>query len=122
MIIPLSIAAMLNILLAYYDSYRMKENRRIQHGVNALIYAAICVCIALVYGNVWYALPMILIRPIIFDPVLNMFNQKNPFHVSLTTTSIIDKWERKVLGNNGFVHWLVAVGLFIISVLLIWLL
>ena len=113
------IAILINTGLAFYDSYRMKNNYRISHGVNAGVYVILCVITALLFGNIWYAVPMLLIRPVVFDPVLNMANNLNPFHQSMTTTSIMDKMERKLFGSNGFLPWLMYLILFAVSVILI---
>jgi hypothetical protein len=114
----LIIAIIVNIAMAGLDYYRIKNNMKINHTINAFAYLLICCGVCLTHANLWYVIPMLLIRPVIFDPLLNIFRGLNPFHVSMTTTSVIDKWERKVT-TNGFVQWLVWLGATILSIVLI---
>lgn len=118
MIWPLIIATLVNIGNAFFDSWRMKKNIRIAHALTALLYGVVCALVALWFGNILYAIPMLFIRPVVFDPLLNVLNKLHPFHVSMTTTSVIDKWERKIT-KNGFVQWLIWVGLTAVSIWLI---
>lgn len=113
------IAVFLNIVNAVIDWYRIKKNIRIDHRINAGVYTVLCVVACLLFTNLWYVIPMLLIRPVVFDPLLNILRKLNPFHVSMTTTSVIDKWEVKLLGTNGFLHWIVWLGLTVLSIVLI---
>lgn len=113
------LAVFFNIINAGLDWYRIGKNIKINHTINAVVYTALCALCAYAFANLWYIIPMLFIRPVVFDPLLNMFRKLHPFHVSLTTTSVIDKWEVKLLGTNGFVHWLIWLGLTVLSVVLI---
>lgn len=119
MIYALLIAVALNIINAFIDSIRIKKNIRINHTVNAVVYLVLCIGSGIALGNIWFVIPMLFIRPVVFDVLLNILRGLNPFHVSITTTSVIDKWEVKLLGTNGIIHFLVWVGLTVLSVVLI---
>lgn len=121
MIWPLAIAVAINIGHAFYDARKMKKNIRIRHGVTGVLYFLTCVFVAICFENIWFTIPMLLIRPVVFDPVLNMATNHNPFHVSMTTTSLIDKWERRITTNGvkQWLGWLAATG---ISITLIYIL
>lgn len=114
------IAVFLNLAHAMIDAYRISKSKKdIVHWPGAAIYLSLCLLSAYVFANVWYVIPMLFIRPVVFDPLLNMFRSLNPFHVSMSTTSVIDKYEVRLLGTNGFVHWLVWLGLTVTSVILL---
>ena len=61
-----------NILLALYDAYRIKNNIRIRHAINAIIY---CVIIMLFWKwlTIYKVLGLLLIRVPIFNTALNIF-------------------------------------------------
>jgi hypothetical protein len=112
------IAIFLNVAHAIIDGYMIKKNIKINHTLGATIYLIVCVVVCLLFADLWHVIPMLCIRPVVFDPLLNIFRGLNPFHVSMTTTSVIDKWERKVT-TNGFVQWLIWMGATILSIVLI---
>ena len=113
------IAVFLNLLMAMIHYVMIDRNKKIQHAWWAAGYLVICALCAHLFANIWYIFPMLFVRPVVFDPVLNMARKLHPFHVSLTTTSVIDKWEVKLIGTNGFVHWLIWLGLTVVSVVVL---
>lgn len=113
------LAVFINIAMAGFDYYRISNNKKINHTVNAIVYTALAALCAYLFANLWYIIPMLLLRPVVFDVLLNVFRGLNPFHVSLTTTSVIDKWEVKLLGTRGWLHWLVWLGLSIVSIVIL---
>jgi hypothetical protein len=80
---------LVNIILAKIDAWKIKHNKRIRHGINALIY---CVLIAPTFFISWsYPIAMLALRRIVFDTALNMFRGLPYDYISATTTSIIDR-------------------------------
>lgn len=116
------IAVFLSLVHAFIDFSRIKDKTGgpdINHLPGAIIYSVICLGAAIAFAEWFYVFPMIFIRPVVFDPVLNLLRKKKPFEVSLTTTSKVDQLELKYLGTNGFVHWIFWVGLTVVSVILV---
>lgn len=113
------IAIFLNVVMAFIHAYKIGKNQKIEHGYWAAGYFIICLGVCLLMTEWYYIFPMLLIRPVVFDPLLNILRKREPFEVSLTTTSIIDQWEVRLLGGNGFLHWGAWVVLTIISIVLI---
>ena len=80
---------LVNIILAKVDAWKIKHNKRIRHGINALIY---CVLIAPTLYISWtYPIAMLALRRIVFDTALNLFRGLPFDYISSTTTSIIDR-------------------------------
>jgi hypothetical protein len=85
----LTLYILLNVVLAKIDAYKIKHNKRIRHGINALIY---CVLIAPTFFISWhYPIAMLALRRIVFDTALNLFRGLPFDYISSTTTSIIDR-------------------------------
>lgn len=117
------IAAFLNIIDAFVDAYRIKKREKkdgkdIDHTPGWIIYTIVCAIIALLFGNIFYSVPMLFIRPVVFDPVLNVLRGKYIFYVSRTTTSVIDRIENKIT-KDGFHQWLIWIGLTVLSIWLV---
>lgn len=80
---------LVNIILAKIDAWKIKHNKRIRHGINALVY---CALIAPTFFISWhYPIAMLALRRIVFDTALNMFRGLPYDYISATTTSIIDR-------------------------------
>lgn len=105
-----------NILLALYDAYRIKNNIRIRHGINAIIY---CVIILMFWKWLTIAkiLGLLLIRIPVFNTALNVFRGLPPTFISYTTTSIIDNVMNKIVMKIGY--WRYNILLIVASILLI---
>ena len=116
------IAVFLSLVHAFVDFSRIDKKMGgadINHLPGAIAYAVICLACAILFAEWFYVFPMIFIRPVVFDPVLNLLRKKKPFEVSLTTESKVDQLELKYLGTNGLVHWLFWIGLTVVSVILV---
>lgn len=107
----------LNVAIAYHHSRLIKQNRRIYHGWWAAGIGAVIALWGLL--NIWYVPVMFLVRLIIFSPVLAKFRGLPWSYSSLTSTSIIDKWERKLFGTWSEKMQVYAGLLFIAEVLLL---
>lgn len=107
----------INIGLARYDAYRIKNNIRIRHAINALIYVGL---IMLFYK--WLTplkiLSLLLVRIPIFNTFLNIFRGLPATYLSTTTTSIIDQIMNKHIKKVGY--WNYSVGLFVLAGFLIY--
>lgn len=85
--------------MAYYHSRLIKDNNPIRHGV----WAAIAVAVACLFGLInWLYIPtLIMLRVLVFSPALAFFRCLPLNYTSLTSTSIIDKLERKLFKSWG---------------------
>lgn len=109
---------LINIGLAKYDAYRIKNNIPINHTINAIVYT---ILILLFYK--WLAplkiLGLLLIRIPIFNTSLNIFRGLPPNHLSSTTTSVIDKIINPIINKIGY--WTYNIIVFVLSLFLIYL-
>jgi hypothetical protein len=80
----------INIGLARYDAYRIKNNLRIRHAINSIIYVGL-ILLFWKWLTITKILGLLLIRIPVFNTSLNMFRGLSPAHLSKTTTSIIDQ-------------------------------
>lgn len=111
----------LNIIIAWWHARLIKQQRPIKHGWWGLAYI-IAAGVASFIAKDWILLVLLLLnRKLVFDISLNLFRGLPPFHVSLTTTSIVDNWQRKIFGRNGFIVAVICavliLGLNLISIL-----
>jgi len=102
----------INIGLARYDAYRIKNNIRIRHAINALIYVGL-ILIFYKWLTITKILGLLLIRIPIFNTSLNIFRGKPADYLSSTTTSIIDQLMNKHIERVGY--WNYNVGLIVLS-------
>jgi len=104
------------IFRAWLDAKRIKDGKRIYHGVNGAITLA---CAGLVFWLAdWKAaLALLFITRVFFDTALNYFRGLPLDYVSLNPKSIVDRLEKKVFGLNGWTPKIIY--LFIIVSLLI---
>ena len=91
----------INIGLARYDAYRIKNNIRIRHAVNALIYVGL-ILVFWKWLTVAKILSLSLIRIPIFNTALNVFRGLPATYLSKTTTSIIDQIMNKYIVKIGY--------------------
>jgi len=85
----LSIYILVNLILARIDAWKIKHNKRIRHGINALVY---CILIAPTLYISWsFPIALMALRRIVFDTALNLFRGLPFDYISSTTTSIIDR-------------------------------
>lgn len=107
------------IWMAHKDAYYVKINRpdKIKHWQNGLIHILFAGAMWWLYG--WPHFFAVLCESrIVFDIAMNLFRGLNPFYVSPSPKSIIDKIEKKIFHNNGFYPKLVYLITFI---LIVWL-
>lgn len=107
----------INIGLARYDAYRIKNNIRIRHAVNALIYTGIML-LFWKWLTIVKILGILLLRIPIFNTALNIFRNKPADYLSTTTTSIIDQIMNKYIEKIGY--WKYSIGLLVLAGFLIY--
>ena len=91
----------INIALGWWHARLIKQNRPIKHGWWGLGYVVAAGVVTFLLKDWILFILLLLIRKVVFDLSLNIFRGLPPFHVSLTTTSILDKLQRKIFGSNG---------------------
>lgn len=95
------IFAMVVISHAYYNYYRISIlKRNIKHGLESILYGGICVLLTLIFAiSIWFdcIILCVSVRYSYFDPFLNKFRGLSFLYESKTTTSIIDKIEKKII-------------------------
>lgn len=105
----------LNILHAYHDSCRIKEGKRIYHGLNGLFHILIVIPIYLHLKDWFFIIGIFSLRRIVFDTTLNLFRGLRFDYISSTTTSIIDRLSYRFQSKAGYVYYY---GIFFILIIL----
>jgi len=113
----LIIFVIFNIVLAYFDANKIKQNIRIYHGLNSLIYTASLILAYLLTKNWLATIGLVILRIPVFNTALNYFRGKKLTHISKSTTSIVDQFTNKIPEKIGY--WIYHSILFITSLLLI---
>lgn len=107
----------INIGLAQYDAYRIKNNIRIRHAINALIYVGLMIPF-LKWLTVAKILGILLLRIPVFNTSLNLFRGKPASYLSSTTTSIIDQIMNKYIEKIGY--WNYNALLILVTIILLY--
>ena len=113
----LIIFVIFNIVLAYFDANKIKQNIRIYHGLNGLIYTALLILAYLLTKDWLTIIGLMILRIPVFNTALNYFRDKKLTHISKSTTSIIDQFTNKIPEKIGY--WVYHSILFLISLILI---
>ena len=88
----LIIFVIFNIVLAYFDANKIKQNIRIYHGLNGLTYTTALILVYLLTKNWLAIIGLAILRIPVFNTALNYFRDKKLTHISKSTTSIIDQF------------------------------
>jgi hypothetical protein len=107
----------INIGLARYDAYRIKNNIRIKHAINSIVYVGL-ILLFWKWLTIIKVLGILLLRIPIFNTSLNVFRGKSATHLSKTTTSIIDQKMNKHIEKIGY--WKYSIGLLVLAGFLIY--
>ena len=107
----------INIGLARYDAYRIKNHLRIRHAINSIVYVGV-ILLFWKWLTITKVLGILLLRIPIFNTTLNVFRGKPATHLSKTTTSIIDQKMNRHIERVGY--WNYSVGLFVLAGFLIY--
>ena len=107
-----------NLLMADYHSVLMRKGRPIKHGWWALSYLILTAFLAYLGGSYVLAFVSVVLRKVVFDTALNIFNDRPLFFVSTETTSIIDRLHYWAFGKNSEIYMILYI--LILIVLNIW--
>lgn len=116
--ISVTLLAISNIAMAYYHSLLMKRGKQIKHGLWSLYYLLFAALLSILNHSCLLFIDSLLIRKVVFDISLNLFNKRSPFFVSTETTSIIDEFHYKLFGQRlAWVYYVAyAVGAVVVTV------
>ncbi len=95
----------INIILAYIDSRRIKQEKRIYHGVNGAIYLALTVIGYIFVPSLSVIPAMLVLRIPVFNSSLNLFRGLPIDYTSKTTTSIVDRVTYGVIERAGYFNY-----------------
>lgn len=107
----------INIGLARYDAYRIKNNLRIRHAVNSVVYILLMM-LFIKWLTATKVLGLLLIRIPVFNTALNIFRGRAASHLSKTTTSIIDQKMNKHIQKVGY--WYYNSLLILVAIILLY--
>ena len=107
----------INVFFAYIDANKIKNNKPIYHGINALEYSILVASVCLATQSLLLAIPLFLIRIPVFNTFLNYFRGKSLTYLSDTTTSIIDKLTNSIQKKVGY--WTYNISILIIALILL---
>lgn len=107
------------IINAFIDSRKIKRNKKVNHEANAGLYIGlVVVCCA--FTDYWQAIPLLCLRPLIFDNVLNLLRGKPLMYQPINPDSVVDKFENAVFGHKK--AWAISNLLYLIGFILgVWL-
>lgn len=106
-----------NLLLAYHDARRIKQDSRIYHGLNGLVYIGLLTLAYLLTGDWVLITGLTILRIPAFNTALNYFRGKELTYLSKSTTSIVDQATNKIPEKVGY--WTYHTVLLLISLILI---
>ena len=108
---------LLNIKFAHIDAKRIKQNKRIYHGINGLIYSILLILSYLITHDITCVIGYTLVRIPVFNTFLNYFRGKELTYLSDSTTSIVDKITNFIPRKIGY--WTYSILIIITSLILI---
>lgn len=89
------------LLLAWFNKRRIVYDKRIYHGVNALIHAGLWLAVLLITKSWFPACVLPFIGRLFFDAALNVMRRLPLDYVARYPKSIIDKVEKSIFGMDG---------------------
>jgi hypothetical protein len=114
-IILIVVYILINMALAKYDAYKIATNKKIKHGINALVYV-ILILPTFNFTKSWvYLIGLLALRRIVFDTALNLYRGLKHDYISATTTSIIDRLSYDIQAKYGYLYYY---GVFAIIVII----
>jgi uncharacterized membrane protein len=106
-----------NVILAYYDANRIKQDSRIYHGLNGLVYIGLLTLAYLLTVDWGLIAGLTLLRIPVFNTALNYFRGKELTYISKHTTSIVDQLTNRIPEKVGY--WTYHTVLLLVSLILI---
>lgn len=117
MFVAVVIYALFCVGLAYYDAVRIKQDKRIYHGLNGAAHLVIIMACG-IWIHPLLAVAMLFEGRLVFDISLNLFRGLPFDYVPLYPQSLVDRMEQKVFDEDGLFPKVVYANLFIIFLLL----
>lgn len=108
-----------NIQLAKLDASKIKQGKRIYHGINGLVYIGLLVPVYLLTHSISLVIGLCLLRIPVFNTALNYFRGLPLTYLSDSTTSIIDQITNfipKKIGYWAYHSILLAISLILILI------
>lgn len=106
-----------NIALAKIDADKIKQGKRIYHGINGLVYSGLLLLAFLITHSWTVVLGLALLRIPVFNTTLNYFRGLPLTYLSNSTTSIIDQLTNFIPKKIGY--WPYTITLLITSLILV---
>lgn len=107
--------SLLNILLANHDAVKISQHKKIEHGINALVYLALILPAGYLTNSWIFLIGLLALRRIVFDTALNLLRGLRFDYISSTTTSVIDRISYKFQARFGYIPYY---GIFLLIVIL----
>jgi hypothetical protein len=105
MIPALIIAVIWNLWNAEHDAIRINNNKKVSHEANAGLYLAFIIVVCFLVS--WIAaVPLLALRPLLFDSWLNQRRGKPYNYQPETPDSFVDRMENKIFGHKR--AWLLS--------------
>jgi hypothetical protein len=114
-LILLAIFTLINIALAKYDAWKIKHNKWIYHGINAVVYLILLIYPYILTKDWFFMIGLLSLRRIVFDTALNLFRGLRFDYISATTTSVIDRLSYSFQAKYGYIPYY---GMFFILIML----
>lgn len=114
--LPLIMISMINVLLAWSDTNKIKNNEPISHDINAVIYVVIVFCFCLISHDPVNAISYLAIRIPLFNTSLNLFRGLPYDYHPKKPESFVDKCGSYVIDMFGYDNY----NLFLILIAIIY--
>lgn len=111
------IYALFCVGLAYYDSQRIKKDKRIYHGINGALHIVIIIACG-IWIHPYVAAAMLFEARLVFDISLSLWRGLPFDYVPENPKSLVDKIEQRVFDEDGIAPKIVYANAFILFLLL----
>lgn len=114
---------LLNLLNAGNDAIKIREDKKIDHFLNGLAYILAIATFALIFEMsvveiLLFSITCMCNRQLTFDIPLNLLRKLKWDYVSPAPESFIDKWEKKLFGNDGRKPNYIYFAVFVVTIFL----
>ena len=110
----------INVWMAWYHAELIKEDKRVRHALWGGAYAFLSVYMAWALESWWFLGIAFCLRKLVFDSALNLYRGLPLFHVSTTTTSIIDRLHYKVFKEKSEIYQALYLIKLIVMNIILW--
>lgn len=98
---------LLVVVLAYDNAKRIDNDKNIKHWLNGLAHLSMA---GILYFVDWrLSVALLLLVRVVFDSALNLFRGLSFGYVSPKPASLVDKIEKKIFKNNGYMPKLIYI-------------